>query len=89
MGEISDMMLDGVLCAGCGVHLSGEAGGFPRYCSKECKPENIVKGKKEKVKCPQCKKWVKDPVSESSRWSPPPWVATHNIPCRSSQSSTT
>ena len=36
MGEISKMMLDGIMCAGCGVYLEGEYAGFPRYCSKQC-----------------------------------------------------
>jgi hypothetical protein len=32
MGEIADMMLEGVLCETCGVYLDGEAPGHPRYC---------------------------------------------------------
>lgn len=36
MGEIADAMINGEMCEMCGVPLSGEAGGFPRYCSKEC-----------------------------------------------------
>ena len=38
MGEIADMMLDGTMCAGCGVWLNdGEDGdGYPGYCSDEC-----------------------------------------------------
>lgn len=41
MGEIADMMLDGTMCAGCGVFLrDGEDGaGFPEYCSS-CKDED-------------------------------------------------
>lgn len=60
MGEVSDMMLDGTLCAGCGVFLNEQPQGFPCYCSKQCEPEYMIKGKKDKVKCPNCNKWVKE-----------------------------
>lgn len=38
MGEIADMMLDGTMCAMCGVFLhDGQSGqGFPGYCSRQC-----------------------------------------------------
>lgn len=40
MGDISEMMLDGTLCMGCGVFLEDmNADGFPRYCSAECDPK--------------------------------------------------
>ncbi len=39
MGEIADMMLTGILCAGCGVFLNEEEQGYPIYCD-ECKKEN-------------------------------------------------
>lgn len=32
MGEISEMMLDGTLCPGCGQFM-GDGDGFPVYCS--------------------------------------------------------
>ena len=32
MGEIADMMLDGTLCAACGVYLDQEPAGYPVYC---------------------------------------------------------
>lgn len=43
-GEIADMMLDGTLCAACGVPLFEPADpadgivpwGFPNYCSPQC-----------------------------------------------------
>lgn len=44
MGEIAEMMLDGTLCAGCGVAMDDvveddfEAPGHPRYCCESCKP---------------------------------------------------
>ncbi len=45
MGEVAEMMLDGTLCAGCGVAMDDicdgfEAPGYPRYCSKACEPED-------------------------------------------------
>lgn len=36
MGEIAEAMINGDFCEGCGMVLSGEGMGFPRYCSKEC-----------------------------------------------------
>lgn len=33
MGEAADMILDGLLCAGCGEFLDGEETGYPRYCA--------------------------------------------------------
>jgi hypothetical protein len=37
MGEIADMMLEGEMCAMCGVFLhDGEEDGYPRYCSITC-----------------------------------------------------
>lgn len=41
MGDIADMMLDGVLCEGCGVYLDGDAPGYPRYC-EHCQKERAV-----------------------------------------------
>ncbi len=60
MGDISEMMLDGTLCEGCGVVLSGPAEGFPRYCSKECTPVELASAPvPAKVSCPTCRKRVK------------------------------
>jgi hypothetical protein len=36
MGEIADDMINGFVCAMCGVFLDGDEPGFPRYCSTEC-----------------------------------------------------
>ena len=38
MGEIAEMMLEGVLCAGCGEWLGGDGDGFPEYCAG-CQPD--------------------------------------------------
>jgi hypothetical protein len=67
MGDISDMMIDGTLCEGCGVYLEGESFGVPRYCAS-CErdgcgvstgsptPPRPVRGK---VACPTCGRHVK------------------------------
>lgn len=40
MGDIADMMLDGTLCACCGVYLDGNViEGIPNYCS-DCARDN-------------------------------------------------
>ena len=38
MGEIAEMMLEGILCQQCGVYL-GEGDGFPQLCPS-CQSEN-------------------------------------------------
>jgi hypothetical protein len=62
MGDVAEMMLEGTLCATCGVYL-GEATGIPRYC-KGCEEGDIVLtrthwSKAKKTQCPHCQKWVK------------------------------
>lgn len=68
MGEIAEMMLDGTLCAGCGVHLDGEAMGFPVYCAgcrregrdfvpDRTRPKNRPSALKHP--CPHCGRRVK------------------------------
>ena len=32
MGEIAEMMLEGVLCASCGAFLDVYGNGYPEYC---------------------------------------------------------
>lgn len=37
MGEYAEMMLDGTCCECCGEFIDDDdAGGYPRYCSKQC-----------------------------------------------------
>ena len=33
MGDVADAMLDGTLCAGCGVFMNLEPTGYPVYCT--------------------------------------------------------
>ena len=59
MGEIADMMLDGTMCASCGVFLHGGADGpgYPGYC-RSCQ-RDMEPPRMPKVKCPTCGKRVK------------------------------
>lgn len=41
MGEIAEMMLEGILCEGCGTFIDEHGPGHPRYCSKACHPINL------------------------------------------------
>jgi hypothetical protein len=34
MSDIAEMMLEGILCATCGVYLDSEPVGFPKYCEQ-------------------------------------------------------
>jgi hypothetical protein len=38
MGDVADMMLDGTLCAGCGVYIGNDVG--PSYCDT-CKAKAL------------------------------------------------
>lgn len=64
MGEVAEMMLDGTLCAGCGVAMIHSAhedpAGFPVYCSF-CKAEGRGQPPRvsKKTRCPICKKRVR------------------------------
>lgn len=33
MGDIADMVIEGILCESCGVYIEGDAPGYPRSCS--------------------------------------------------------
>lgn len=69
MGDIADMMLEGVLCEGCGVYL-GSGNGFPgrcNSCARENKADltatNIARNKAQhaaakKIPCTTCGKRV-------------------------------
>lgn len=38
MGEIADMMIDGVMCQ-CGEYIGEDAPGHPRFCSPQCEKD--------------------------------------------------
>lgn len=63
MGEIADLMINGDICATCGEELGGQGNGFPRYCSRACRPSNSPEPLRgvpaTKVSCPQCGRRVK------------------------------
>ena len=61
MGEIADMMLDGRLCGGCGMHLYDEAPGYPIYCGDcfdedEGLPNRDIREKTMEA-CVECDRW--------------------------------
>lgn len=56
MGDIADMMIDGMMCETCGEYL-GEGEGYPTQCAS-CKEENQEETK-EKIKCSICNKKCK------------------------------
>jgi hypothetical protein len=67
MGEISEMMLDGSLCAGCGVYLGMTEWDCPMFC-RSCKKDQrgeahdkVLKRHQaiKKIPCPTCAKRVK------------------------------
>lgn len=47
MGEIADMMLDGILCEQCGCLIDGEETGYHRLC-EDCAKEQRPKKKRRK-----------------------------------------
>lgn len=58
MGDITEMVLEGILCEGCGVYLGG-AVGYPRKCHScghSARPK--LKHYKNKVQCPTCGRMV-------------------------------
>lgn len=60
MGEIADMIIDGILCENCGGYI-GDSVDYTRKCP-ECTREFRREFRREKndmVKCPHCQKKVK------------------------------
>jgi len=49
MGDVTDAILEGVLCEQCGVYIDSPAGGFPRKCD-DCKPKRRRKVKRKSAK---------------------------------------
>lgn len=64
MGEVADMMLEGILCAGCGAFLdiTSKPPGYPVYCSDECARNCGVardtrdRTPKRTMPCPECER---------------------------------
>lgn len=53
MGQITDMLLDGTLCIGCGEYL-GQDNGYPGHCPS-CEPEPYASIPAERDgKCQDC-----------------------------------
>jgi hypothetical protein len=49
MGEIAEMVLEGVLCEQCGCLIDGDEPGYPRLC-EDCERENKPKKRRKKAK---------------------------------------
>jgi hypothetical protein len=47
MGDVVDLILDGILCEACGCFIDGNASGYPRQCT-DCRTatENDLKKRK-------------------------------------------
>lgn len=58
MGDVADAMLDGTLCACCGVYV-GDSAGYAVYCSDCAGDFNYRTPSKDKIKCVICNKTVK------------------------------
>lgn len=60
MGEIADMMIEGLLCETCGVYIDSPADGYPRRC-RGCADDAGVYTplRSTKVACPKCGRKVK------------------------------
>lgn len=58
MGEISEMMLDGTLCEGCGVYMAGGGDGVPQRCGA-CERDDSQPAPDARVACKTCKRIVK------------------------------
>ena len=64
MGEIADMVLDGLLCVQCGVVIDEGAPGHPRTCSRSCAraaSTDVIPHVSDtpKMLCPVCGKKIK------------------------------
>lgn len=62
MGEIADMMLDGMLCEGCGVYMHGEPPGHTRKCAdciRSYREESVHLKLQQKEKCQHCNKMIR------------------------------
>ena len=60
MGEIADMLLDGVLCGQCGDVLDGHSPGHPRLCGGcRRREEDWERDPIDECTCPVCEKVLK------------------------------
>jgi hypothetical protein len=49
MGEIAEMVLEGVLCEQCGCLIDGLESGYPRKC-EDCEAESKPKKRRKKAR---------------------------------------
>lgn len=65
MGDIADMIIEGVLCQGCGEYM-GDGNGYPQWCRacmktedrKETLPGPKPGAKQKKVRCAHCNRRI-------------------------------
>lgn len=74
MGEIADMMLEGILCEGCGEYL-GEGLGFPTRCAgcSEDYPDaervvSVTVDTGKPARCPDCDRRFKNGNALGMHW---------------------
>jgi predicted Zn-ribbon and HTH transcriptional regulator len=41
MGDVTDSIMEGILCEECGVYIDDNPQGFPRRCN-DCKPKSTI-----------------------------------------------
>lgn len=65
MGDIADMILEGLLCEGCGAYIDDDSDGVPRRCG-DCQRFDAqearsrpAKASAPKTNCPTCNRRVK------------------------------
>ena len=80
MGDIADMILEGILCEECGVYI-GDGGGFPRTCDgcRTDRGENrrlearrerkLLKQQPKSITCAECAKkfWTQQSMMQHCR----------------------
>ena len=66
MGEIADMMVDGVMCQ-CGEYIGEDAPGHPRFCSKQCEKDFGYNYEEEPANKPKDPKTVACPEASCER----------------------
>jgi len=66
MGDIADMILEGLLCEGCGAYIDGDGDGVPRRCGdcerydqQDARSRSAAKAAAPKTNCPTCNRRVK------------------------------
>ena len=75
MGEIADMMVEGVMCP-CGEYIGEDAPGHPRYCSPQCQrdyggpPIDVNEKPPRNIRCPEqgCERKFRSRDAAAQHW---------------------